>query len=234
MEASSAPQPVAYVVQFLLSNGFVSRSDLKRALKTVNEKFGLENDNKLGLRFVEEKAASYFYAIGMELREVRDDLEEGEQCYVLVDTADFDELENHDLMEYMPSMQLKKLVEILFSDPRCQGTDPSQLSESEFPAKEELLTKLVEDKYVFRSIEEGRHGVLFPGTRMLYSLEPYLAEEYGGKTLFKCLGCHKWLLKGRLCHNQQCPGRLHDRCYDAFFTSQEVQPGICTLCNSEL
>lgn len=226
--------PDALFLQLVLAAKYVSESSLLSQINHLNTK--LSPEERRSIDDVVIYANYVLEAVEMELKLIRDDFANDENYYCVVEhVGDDSDLINKLLLSKPQCAQLKDMLDVMFTDSNLAGMDVAGLSVSAFSGKDFIVSEMIQRGFFIKLPPEyeGQLRVII-SMQLLAQMESYLDERYGNKTLFRCLGCEKWLLHGKLCSTPDCGARLHERCYDAYFRLHEKPPGTCPKCGGTL
>ena len=238
-----------FFLQLILSTPSITEKDLKRKLDTVNS--GLSDSQKRSLEQLLAYARRTLFPIDLEFRRFVDkNYSPDEYVYALISTEPFTDYLNKIFINPGEAVQLRKMIDMIFANSRCSGVGIRNFLKRDFPARDELLKRLLDTKRLIQ-LNENNHtnvdngGYFFDNlieqnarvsisTAFSQEIYDYLREHYYEKTLFDCAGCKEWVLAGILCQNENCNLRLHRSCYGPYFASNGIEEGVCPECKSQI
>lgn len=225
--------PDALFLQLVLMAGYIAEAELARNIAGLNAK--LPPEARRTLDDVVLYANYVLEPMDMELVATRNDFEDGANYFCVLPGGDDCEAITRMVFSKPQCAQLKDMLALMFADANLVGLDVSKLPLSSFSAKEYIVAEMLYRGFFLQLPAEYESQVRVIITpKLLATMEPYFEEHFGDKTLFRCLGCQKWVLKGRLCANPACGARLHERCYESFFSAGGHEAGRCPLCAGDL
>lgn len=211
------------ILQTIMSEGQIAESKLSERYRKLCSKYNIASPPDFEEEIVHINVI--LDQIGFNFRKLRNELENGEWWYFLVNREGGSSLSNQ------AALYLKDVIRTIFATGRGEGL-PLDV------APRNLYDKVNNQEYIRMLCVQGwlvsKDDRIFVSPRSMLELEPWIQENFEGQTLFKCIGCGQWLMKGRCCMNSECNARLHDHCYDAYFELRNGEQGICPKCGDRI
>lgn len=242
-----------FFLQLILSTPSISEKDLKHKLNLINN--GLRDNQRRSLDQLQVYARRTLFPIELEFRRFVDkNYSDDEYVYALISTEPLTDYLNKIFINPNEAVQLRGMIDHIFANSRCTGVGVRNLPKKDFPARDELIKRLLHSKR-FIILNEAhnnidKNGSLYDlnsidgliehntnvsiSTAFSQEIYDYLREKYYGSTLFDCAGCRTWVLSGLLCKNKECNLRLHRSCYGPYFASHDIEEGVCPECHSQI